>query len=576
VAIGENAQNFFSPNTTAPGYSGGAQINQRHHRLSVQGGGSFGISDSITEGNFSATGGWGHGSSKGSGRFSILKIHRDRESSPNTRDNNYPNGLEISMRGASSTGSAGSKNKSLSMLVWDNDSNFLGAPDSAVPGFSVSDSGRNVNIGSGFPTQNSLSISGNISGSQVSFCMGDYSFVQTNGFTGPSNGARIQGSVVIGNTGSGGGTANAKLTVVDDGLQSQGGILVTSGSYLPASSLGLDPASIAVEGRALIGGRSFIPSPTVRGATGARLVVVGGTGSFSVGSTGALIWTDHPNPILGVNTTFVSESTGISYVTEINRKDGNSSKLDWKPIVVSDATGSAPPSGSPTPSSSNTIFQVDGAGNAYSKRSVRTTSYHGIDDSGIFINRSYSFGTASAPIFNTVQLGSFDNLFMSGFSEYRNGSSSTSSTALVVVEKYNTQDISIPSGGLIENSGSQSRSFWWENLKIFWQRVGQVVNCTFEVNANPSDRWIGSGLESIKIPLPVVTYKAYTVPIHVIGSGTVYKGELNSAEVKSWDTNTSSFIIPSLSGRFCAVVSVPAQSGDNHIIRGSFMYNLSA
>lgn len=580
VSIGENAETFFSSNTTAPGYSGGAQINQRHHRLSVQGGGSFGISDSITEGNFSATGGWGHGSSKGSGRFSILKIHRDRESPPNTRDNNYPNGLEISMRGASSTGSAGSKNKSLSMLVWDNDSNFLGAPDSAVPGFSVSDSGRNVNIGSGFPTQNSLSISGNISGSQVSFCMGDYSFVQTNGFTGPSNGARIQGSVVIGNTGSGGGTANAKLTVVDDGLQSQGGILVTSGSYLPASSLGLDPASIAVEGRALIGGRSFISSPTVRGATGARLVVVGGTGSSSVGSTGALIWTDHPNPILGVNTTFVSESTGISYVTEINRKDGNSSKLDWKPIKIDDLTPSPPPAGSPIPPSSNTIFQVDGAGNTFSRRSVRTDTYHGMSDGGIYVFRDYT-GTRD---FRSMQLGTYDNIFMSGNFMYSSGETDSSPIRNTTFERYNTEDSIIPQGTIENMQGNGA--FRWSNLRIMWQRVGQMVNCSFFIDfSNSSNQWLDGiiQLESIKIPLPVVTFGMYQTQVTVIGSGTRDKGSrtgnnsnetFSPLDVRSLDTPSNNVFIPPNTSRFCAVVSVPFSSGGNGSLRGNFMYNL--
>ena len=47
----------------------------------------------------------------------MLKVHRDRDSSA-SRVNNYPNGIEISIRGDSNSSAAtGTKNSSLSLSV---------------------------------------------------------------------------------------------------------------------------------------------------------------------------------------------------------------------------------------------------------------------------------------------------------------------------------------------------------------------------------------------------------------------------------------------------------------------------
>ena len=559
VAIGENAQNFFSPNTTALGYSGGAQPNQNYHRLSVQGGVSIGIQDSLTEGTYLSPGSFGHNSSSPSGRFSMLKVHRDRDSSA-SRANNYPNGIEISIRGNSSTGSAtGTKNSSLALSVWDTDTNSRGS-FSSIPGFSISDNGENVNIGPGFPTRNNLSVVGNV-------CLGDYTFVQSNGFTGPSDGARIQGRTVIGNTGAGGGSLNPKLTIVDD--QNTGGLFVTSGSTLNANLTSISRGSAVIEGQLSVGGFAFASAPIY----GSRVTIFGGTGgNIPIGATGMVVRTSM-NGTQGANSVFQSTDTGINYSVSINKKTGFGTKEEWRPIEITDDETYAPGISAPIPAG-NVIHQSDGAGNTFSRRSVRTTSYHGISDPGIYVYENY--GSIFTGGWKCMQLGSFDNVFMSGFFEYTSilSPSVPTGTPIVSFEKYGTSDPNISVIAPISNQAGNG-AFRWENLKMQWQRVGHIVNCSFEIgNTNGANQWVGGGLESIKIPLPVVTLRAFNSNITVMGSGTLYNNGFKPVEVKSFDPLTNQPFIPSGSGRFCAVVSCPDTSGINGPMRGNFSYNI--
>ena len=559
MAIGENAQNFFSPNTTALGYSGGAQPNQNYHRLSVQGGVSIGIQDSLTEGTYLSPGSFGHNSSAPSGRFSMLRVHRDRDSSA-SRANNYPNGIEISIRGNSSTGSAtGTKNDSLSLSVWDTDTNSRGS-FSFIPGFSISDNGENVNIGPGFPTRNNLSVVGNV-------CLGDYTFVQSNGFTGPSDGARIQGRTVIGNTGAGGGSLNPKLTIVDD--QNTGGLFVTSGSTLNANLTSISRGSAVIEGQLSVGGFAFASAPIY----GSRVTIFGGTGgNIPIGATGMVVRTSM-NGTQGANSVFQSTDTGINYSVSINKKTGFGTKEEWRPIEITDDETYAPGISAPIPAG-NVIHQSDGAGNTFSRRSVRTTSYHGISDPGIYVYENY--GSIFTGGWKCMQLGSFDNVFMSGFFEYTSilSPSVPTGTPIVSFEKYGTSDPNISVIAPISNQAGNG-AFRWENLKMQWQRVGHIVNCSFEIgNTNGANQWVGGGLESIKIPLPVVTLRAFNSNITVMGSGTLYNNGFKPVEVKSFDPLTNQPFIPSGSGRFCAVVSCPDTSGINGPMRGNFSYNI--
>ena len=105
--------------------------------------------------------------------------------------------------------------------------------------------------------------------------------------------------------------------------------------------------------------------------------------------------------------------------------------------------------------------------------------------------------------------------------------------------------------------------------------MGHIVNCSFEIgNTNAAHQWVGGGLESIKIPLPVVTLRAFNTNVRVMGSGTLYNDGLEAVEVKSFDPLTNQPFIPSGSGRFCAVVSCPEITGFNGPMRGNFSYNI--
>jgi hypothetical protein len=554
VAIGENAQNFFSPNTTALGYGGGAQPDQKYHRLSVQGGVSIGEEDTLTEVANLSPGLIPHNSSAPAGRFSMLRVHRDRDVST-SRANNYPNGIEISIRGNSSTGAAtGTKNSSLALSVWDTDATSRGF-FAITPGFSVSDSGENVNVGSGFPTETNLTTVGNIA-------VGDYSFIQNpsgpHRFFNPSGGARIQGSVILGTFDNNGSSAVDTFAYLFTGTPK---LLVLGGSG-PTGSIGRAISAV-----------SSTPtdySTVLRNASGPALN--SDSGALSPFQYANYFSADHNGPTNNGNSRFQSTDSGIDYNTFVHLKTGGGSKVEWRPIQINDNNGYATGTDAPAPSSSNTIFQVDGVGNTFSKRSVRTTSYHGIDDSGLYVHRNY--GDIFSNGFKCMQLGSFDNIFMSGFFEWT--STITSGGPSIVYDKYGTADALIPATPIIQNQ-SNNGAFRWTNLKIQWQRVGHIVNCSFLIeDTNPASQWIGGGIGSIKIPLPVVTLKAYNSNVTIMGSGTLYgAGAFRSAEVKSFDVPTIGSSIPSGSGRFCAVVSVIDDiSGSNGPIRGSFSYNI--
>ena len=80
-----------------------------------------------------------------------------------------------------------------------------------------------------------------------------------------------------------------------------------------------------------------------------------------------------------------------------------------------------------------------------------------------------------------MQLGSFDNVFMSGFFEYTSilSPSVPTGTPIVSFEKYGTSDPDISVIASISNQDGNG-AFRWENLKMQWQRVGHIVNCSFE------------------------------------------------------------------------------------------------
>lgn len=505
VAIGENAQNFFSPNTTALGYSGGAQPNQSYHRLSVQGGVSIGKSDSITEIPTIV-----HNSSQSSGRFSMLKVHRDRQAST-SRANNYPNGIEISISGDSSSSSAtGSKNGSLSLSVWDTDYTQRGLYVN-VPGFSVSDSGENVNVGPGFPTRNNLSVVGNA-------CFGDYTFVQANGFTGPSNGSRIQGRTVIGNTGAGGGPSNPKLTIVDD--QNTGGLFVTSGSTLNANLTSISRGSAAIEGQLSVGGFAFV----LGSVYGSRVAILGGTGgNIPTGATGLYVATTMSGT-QGANSVFTSTDSGINYSVSLNKKTGLGAKEQWRPIEVIDDDGYTTGTSAPVPPG-NIIHQVDGVGNTFSRRSVRTESYHAND----FINRVHT------NLLNTMRGVTMDeNIICSGRSTFTGAGPGNSGSRTFA--RANT------TSGPITINGPWNK---YTSIDILWQRVGGVINCSFFITG-----WEGNAPDdNVYIPYPVFLTSSINGPVDprtypVYGSG-VYRGndDFYPTEVKSYSPISNGFFV---------------------------------
>jgi hypothetical protein len=355
VAIGDGAQNYFPANTTALGYGGGAQTGQRYHRAAIQGGVSIGTRNSLNtlaaEGIIPsyAT----HGTGAEIGRHSLFKVHRDRASLTGG-NNNYPNGIEISISG-DATGTVPNGNESLSFIVWDTNL-FLGtvpevsSPSRLFPGFSISDSGRNVNIGTGFPTERNLSVVGDV-------VIGDYGFVQGasaphKSFS-PARGARIQGPVILGTTDNDG----------TSGLDQFGYNLFGSPKLF------------------VLGGTG----PT--GSTGTGIVTVGNPGT---GGSLNIHVSSHVG-VTGSNSTFISQDGSTAgYSTQINLKTG-SAKADWRPIEVTDTDGYATGTSAPVPSNANTIFRADGVGNVFSRRSVRTTSYHGSDaDTSMFVTNTDS------------------------------------------------------------------------------------------------------------------------------------------------------------------------------------------
>jgi hypothetical protein len=563
VAIGENAQNFFSPNTTALGYSGGAQPNQNYHRLSVQGGVSIGIQDSLTEGTYLSPGSFGHNSSAPSGRFSMLRVHRDRDSSA-SRANNYPNGIEISIRGNSSTGSAtGTKNDSLSLSVWDTDTNSRGS-FSFIPGFSISDNGENVNIGPGFPTRNNLSVVGNV-------CLGDYTFVQSNGFTGPSDGSRIQGRTVIGNTGAGGGSLNPKLTIVDD--QNTGGLFVTSGSTLNANLTSISRGSAVIEGQLSVGGFAFASAPIY----GSRVTIFGGTGgNIPIGATGMVVQTSM-NGTQGANSVFQSTDTGINYSVSINKKIGLGSKEQWRPIEVIDDAGYSAGTSAPNPSG-NIIHQIDGLGNSFSRRSVRTGSYHRTPNtSGDPLKTTMSFYKSSQNpgIWEILQLGDDFDVLCSGscaFTGYFGG------RATQIIRYDNKGDnLTLPNQYVTAKSfmtgSANDTCLGWDFCEIIWTRVGNAINCSFIIKEhNGANDSSAAGVAGVKIPLPVMTSSGLNTVTRTYGSGIAYdEGSLYSgAEVKNPDGSFSS-----IENSLYAIVSVNSgNTGSNGVVRGNFSYYL--
>jgi hypothetical protein len=567
VAIGENAQNFFSPNTTALGYSGGAQPNQNYHRLSVQGGVSIGIQDSLTEGTYLSPGSFGHNSSAPSGRFSMLRVHRDRDSSA-SRANNYPNGIEISIRGNSNPSSAtGSKNDSLSLSVWDTDTNSRGS-FSFIPGFSISDNGENVNIGPGFPTRNNLSVVGNV-------CLGDYTFVQSNGFTGPSDGARIQGRTVIGNTGAGGGSLNPKLTIVDD--QNTGGLFVTSGSTLNANLTSISRGSAVIEGQLSVGGFAFTSAPIY----GSRVTIFGGTGGNSIAGPTALYVSSLMNSFpLGsdvANSTFASTDSGISFTTQINKRTGTGIKTDWRPIQVTDNAGYAAGTTSPVPSSPNTIFQVDGEGNTFSRRSVRTQAYNRNPSSP---RNLYGRLVSVAPFtWNILQLGDDDDIIYSGLSIFA-GSDGGASSASLTYNNTRSNQLQIAPSTISQSAFmniSTNHNLAWDSCEIIWSRVGNTINCSFIINDhNGNDNTASDKLAGVKIPLPVMTSSGFNSNVQAYGSGVFYlSGDVNDrvrmAEVKSPASRGGS-----IDNAKYVIVSVPNFDPDDRpgFVRGTFSYNL--
>ena len=561
VTIGENAQNFFSPNTTALGYSGGAQPNQNYHRLSVQGGVSIGIQDSLTERTYLSPGSFGHNSSSPSGRFSMLKVHRDRDSSA-SRANNYPNGIEISIRGDSNSSAAtGTKNSSLSLSVWDTDTNSRES-FSSIPGFSISDNGENVNIGPGFPTRNNLSVVGNA-------CFGDYAFVQSNGFTGPAKGMRVQGNVVIGNTGA---NSNIKTLIVDDA--GSGGLMVTSGTTM-LPSVAVTKGSAAIEGQLLVG--ALAPSM----ATGARVNIWGGTAGDSIAGPTALYVTSLMNSFpLGsdvANSTFASTDSGISFTTQINKRTGTGIKTDWRPIQVTDNAGYAAGTTSPVPSSPNTIFQVDGEGNTFSRRSVRTQAYNRNPSSP---RNLYDRLVSVAPFtWNILQLGDDDDIIYSGVSIFA-GSDGGASYASLTYNNTRSNQLQIAPSTISQSAfmdRSTNNNLAWDSCKIIWSRVGNTINCSFIINDhNGSDDTAADNISGVKIPLPVMTSSGFNSNVQAYGSGVFYltgdvRDRVRMAEVKSPTSSGGS-----IDNAKYVIVSVPNFDNDDRpgFVRGTFSYNL--
>jgi len=578
VAIGENAQNFFSPNTTALGYRGGAQPNQKYHRLSVQGGVSIGEKDTLTSPETLIPNILPHDNSSPVGIFSMLKVHRDRDTTT-SRANNYPNGIEISIGGNSNTGAAtGAKNNSLALCVWDTDLNSRGF-FALSPGFSVSDSGEKVNIGPGFPTRNNLSVVGNA-------CFGDYSFVQTNGFTGPTNGIRVQGNSVMGSTGLGGTAGCPKLTIFDD-AQSSGGLLISTGVNLNITNNATPKGSLGVEGQAWIGG----PLAYIIGGfgAGARVVIAGGTGGNgpSVGATALYTATSMnglPAGSVAANSTFVSTDTNISYQTAINKRTGSGNKHEWRAIQVNDDAGYTSGTLAPIPSG-NTIFQVDGVGNTFSERSVRTREYHKKNDADQYVSYQNT-GTSTGGLVNgKVQLGENEiygvkkneELICSGvvylkagwgelpyagqYMTFPSGQSQMRVKVKNALGQYTTRVNGVPNSfGGSEISGPVGPGSKFDYLEgfIMWSRVGAMVNCSLILNRFYGRFNGGIGKEAL-IFFPVVLVQDFGSTeatniiypgrpsdsfsgiagigggngYYCIGSGTSFRGGPHFVEIKS-------------------------------------------
>lgn len=510
VAIGDNAENYFPANTTALGYGGGAQGGQRYHRLAIQGGASVGTNKSLT--TLAAQGiipsYATHGTGAQIGRHSLFKVHRDRASLTGG-NNNYPNGIEISISG-DATGTVPNGNKSLSFSVWDINLYLPTVPGPTgpmfgllYPGFSVSDSGRNVNIGTGFPTERNLSVVGDS-------VIGDYSFVQGasaphKSFS-PTGGARIQGPVILG-------------TIDNDGTSGlDSGFYSTLGSpklfvFAGTGSAGFSGTSITTYGQPGTGGSLNIHSSLHTGST------TGSNSNFT--STSALLFST------------------VGYQTQINLKEG-SAKDDWRPIEIRDLNTYAAGTSAPVPSNPNTIFRADGLGNVFSKRSVRTRSYHGSNaDTSMFVTNTDSLWGVTID----------ENVFYSGKSVFNgNGVGSktfnrlnSSSPALTVVSPFND----------------------YTSIEILWQRVGGVINCSFIIT-----NWNGSASpdDNIRIPFPVFLTNGIGGPIDarvylVFGSGVYRDGSFKPVEVKSDSVSNNQFFIMAKTGA----------SGD---ARGTFMYSI--
>ncbi len=564
VAIGENAQNFFSVGTTALGYDGGSQNNQRYHRLSVQGGASIGIQDSLIENLIN------HNSTGSNGRFSMLKVHRDR-SPATSRANNYPNGIEISIRGNSDPASAtGSKNNSLALAVWDTDFNTRGLFVN-VPGFSISDSGENVNVGPGFPTKNNLSVVGNA-------CFGDYSFIQINEYTGPSNGIRVQGNSVMGNTGAGGVAGCPKLTIFDDS-QSNGGLLITTGTNLSITTNSTPKGSLGVEGQAWIGGTGSYLLGTLTNIE-SRVIISGGTAGNGpvIGATALYTSTNHVGTI-GANSTFYSSAAGMSFYTQINRKNvgGTGTKLDFTPIVITDDNGYVAGTTSPVPTNPNVLFQVDGEGNAFARRSIRAQAYNRNPASPRNLYRKI---ISVAPFtWNVLQLGNDDDIIYSGISLFA-GSDGGSGSATLVYDNSISNGFPIASSTITQNSYmiiSTNSNLAWDSCEIIWSRVGNTINCSFLINDhNGNDNTTSDKFSGVKIPLPVMTASGFNSNVQAFGSGVFYlTGNVNDrirvAEVKSPTSRGGS-----IDNAKYVIVSVPNFDNDDRpgFVRGTFSYNL--
>lgn len=179
---------------------------------------------------------------------------------------------------------------------------------------------------------------------------------------------------------------------------------------------------------------------------------------------------------------------------------------------------------------------------------------------------------ASGSSWGILQVGTNENIIHSGVADYVGIGTGTGVNFGTIRNISSDPTVIIPSFSVIH-----ANQINWASCVINWQRVGQIVSCTFYLSTakgwpdNP-----GSDLDQILIPLPVITTRTLSAlagsPDSLLhGSGTMYND--------GGGTNNPYAMLPveikGTSQGPCAIISFTRYSASDRPIRGSFSYALS-